>query len=195
MLNLDTHLGIATLNELRANCLWVGEPKERRNRSHDQRRSFNRTILQNFNEIEILKVDKYYPGIDIEITAGLFARWAVWEFIDQGFLSSIPQSDEIELILGRDACSALIKLKSNRYAVIGTAVHLSQITLVSIKPITIKNLEQLSRTPWSLLGFQKGKKVSVPELLPLAYLDRLPSTITLPNYLEISTSKRKYRHL
>lgn len=185
--------GIAMLNELRSKCLWIGNSEDRRVRSHDQKRSFNRTVLQNFNGVEIFKMDKYHSDSDKEITAGLFARWAVWEFIDQGFLSSIPLDDEIELLLGRDACSGFVKLKSNHSAVVGTAAHLSHIILVSTEPITIEKIEQLSLIPWPLKGFQNGKEVLVPELLPLARLDRLPSAIALPNHLEISTSRKKYR--
>jgi hypothetical protein len=190
-LNHSSPSGISLLNELRVKCEWAGEFKQAKSRKSDQRKSFNRTVLGNFDGLHTLPFSNQ-RGFYTSLSVGLFARWAIWELIDQGYLSHLPAPDEMEVAVGRDACSALIKLKHDQLAVIGTAVFMSDIILVGSRPIGEKDLREAARIPWPVNGF---KKATVDKRIDLSVdeLIRLPSTITLDGKTYVSAAKKKFR--
>lgn len=189
-LNHSNPPGISLLNELRVKCTWAGEFRQAKSRKSDQRKSFNRTVLGNFDGLHIchLSDDR---GFYTNLSVGLFARWAVWELMDQGYLTYLPESDEMEIAVGRDACSAFIKLKHDQLAVVGTAVFMSEIILVGSRPIEEKDLREVARIPWPVNGYKKTT-VDRRTNLSVSELISLPSTISLNEKSYVSTAKKKF---
>ena len=58
------------------------------NKGH-QRKSFNRTILEYGDPLNVLTLENGYC-IDEKLTVGLTVRWVMWHFIEKGYLFHIP---------------------------------------------------------------------------------------------------------
>jgi len=191
LLNQSTPAGVCLLNELRVKCIWAGEFRNAKSRKSDQRKSFNRTI-SNFETLHTYQIAENRKGFYTNLLAGLFARCAIWELIEQGYLSNLPESDEIEIAVGRDACAVFVKLRHGQLAVVGTAVFMSDITIVANRPIEEADLQKIAQIPWPVKCFEEGGvKISVD--LPVSELIYLPSKISLNGKDEISTAKKKFR--
>lgn len=183
--------GVCLLNELRVKCMWAGEFDQAKSRKSDQRKSFNRTVV-NFVDLHTLQLSENKKGFYTNLSSGLFARWAIWELIEKGYLSNLPTLGEMEIVIGRDACTAFINLKHKQLAVIGTAVFMSDIILVGNRQIEDSDLKEIARIPWPIKCFSKETiKTCVNQ--PVNELNRLPSTISLNGKKEISTAKQKFR--
>lgn len=190
-LNCSTPEGVSLLNELRVKCTWAGEFKQSKSRKSDQRKSFNRTILGESDALHVRHLSdnrEFYSDSSV----GIFARWAIWELIDQGYLTYLPEPDEMEIAVGRDACTAYIKLKHDQLAVIGTAVFMSNIILVGNHPIDKKDLRVMSKIPWPIKAFKKDTFDKNCDL-SVGELSGLPSIISLNGKTNISTAKKKFR--
>lgn len=184
-------MDVCLLNELRVKCTWAGEFKNAKSRKSDQRKSFNRTV-SSFEELNTYQLSENRKGFYTNLSAGLFARWAIWELVEQGYLSYLPESDEMEIAVGRDACSAFIKMKHGQCSVVGTAVFMSDIVLVGRRPIEESDLKIIAQIPWPVKCFLEGVvKTRIEQ--PVSELTRLPSTINLNGKAEISTAKKKFR--
>ncbi|MEB3047696.1 hypothetical protein [Rhizobium mulingense] len=183
--------GVSLLNEMRVKYTEGDESREDISRRSDQRKSFNRTVLENFDIINAHHLAEKDYGFDRQLTIGLFARWAVWELIDQGYLSGCPEPKEMALAVGNDACSAFAVLKNDQLAVVGTAVFMSSITIVADRELHKDDLEQLSDVPWKVYGFKRSGIDDDPHCL-VAELGRLPNFIEFSDTLTVSAAKKKF---
>lgn len=182
--------GVSLLNEIRVKCLKE-ESYGGISRRSDQRKSFNRTVLENFDIINTHFLAEKYYGSNGQLTIGIFARWAIWELIEQGYLSGYPEPKEMVLAVGRDACSAFIVLQNDKLAVVGTAVFMSDIIVVADRELREDDLEQLSDIPWRVYGLKGPEIVSSPHA-SVSELGRLPSFIDFSDTLTASTAKKKF---
>lgn len=182
----------ATLNELRVKCRWRGEFKNSLSRETDERRSFNRTVLERFSQLYICLMAERHNGFYKDLTVGLFARWAVWELLDQGFLTSLPSPNELSLIVGQNACSAYINLKNGECAVVGNAVFLSNLHVIGTREFLISDLNEISKVPWILTAATKNGLNNVEPSYKLVDLYRLPRSVPHKKYSSITTYKTTY---
>ncbi|MES2728982.1 MAG: hypothetical protein V4621_02635 [Pseudomonadota bacterium] len=189
-LNQVSPVSVCLLNELRVKCMWAGEFKQAKSRKSDQRKSFNRTVLGNFDGLHTLHLSDG-RGFYTNLSVGLFARWAIWELIDQGYLTHLPAPDEIQIVVGRDACSAFVKLKHDQFAVIGTAVFMSDITLVGSRSIEENDLKAVAKIPYPISGIKKDT-IDNHATLSVSELVSLPSAISLNGKIYVSTAKKKF---
>lgn len=186
-LNENSPKGIATLNELRVKAMWDDEGIIG-SRSHaDHKKSFNRTLLEHGDPLEIIDLSRTWEGTPLVLTAGIFARWSVWELLERGFLSSIPKIKNFELYMGRDACTAVIKNTSINHAVIGNCVFLSSLYLVA-KTFKGEMLDEIGEVPWSIFD---GEQKKIHCKTPLHKLSRLPNELVLDNGRNLFMSKIK----
>lgn len=182
--------GISTLNELRVKSMWedggvVGS------RAHaDHRKSFNRTLLKHGEPFDVYDLSRTYEGIPENLTAGIFARWAIWEFIERGFLYSEPQSNEqFELYMGYDACTGVIRNAVSDYAVVGNCCFLRSLYLVA-ENFTELLLEEISACPWVIYGINSENSFElISGDTPVWGLNKLPASVALPNGHCLSMSK------
>lgn len=191
LLDQGVPTGVCLLNELRVKCRWAGEFEHSKSRKSDQRKSFNRTV-SGFEKLHTYQIAENRKGFYNNLLAGLFARCAVWELVEEGYLSYLPEADEMELAIGRDACSAFIKLKNGQFATVGTAVFISDIMVVANRPIEDRDLQNIAQIPWSINCFTKDSVQSNVDL-PVSDLTRLPEQIKLNGVTAISTAKKKFR--
>ncbi len=185
-------VGLATLNELRVKSRWMGDQANGMPTKSDRRKSFNRTVINNFPELHKLHLSSGFSYTTEILTAGIFARWAVWSLIDRGSITGIPEDDEIILVVGRDACTAFTLLRNNQYSIIGHSVFLEEIILVSSrKAFNSSDLTKLGSIPWSMHTFLEGELCTPPTNLLVSELDRLPYSIPLQGHRELSTARTK----
>ena len=182
--------GVSLLNELRVRCIWDGEFDGAKSRQSDQRKSFNRTVLENSEHLYTYQLADNRKGLNHAFTAGLFVKWAAWELVEQGYLTSLPEPDEIVFAVGCDACSGFINLKNGQFAVVGTAVFLTDIFLVSDRECDENDLVELSKVPWRILAFKNGEIQYEPDLR-VAEVDRLPYAVNISGKTWISTARKK----
>jgi len=183
--------GFSLLNELRARCATLDKVGHVDTRRANHRRAFNRTVLSNFEQLRVLRLAWRYRGFDPRLTAGIFARWAVWELLDHGYLSSPPRSEELIITIGRDACSAFTNLKDGRFAIVGTAILHSDLIVVGTHEINENVLDDLCQTSWVIVSSSDGKLSRIQNEFPLVDLEVLPQGIIFENGQEVSTAKRK----
>ncbi len=97
----------------------------------------------------------------------------------------------MEIAVGRDACAAFVKLKNSQFAVIGTAVFMSEIIIVGSRTIEEKDLWEIAKVPWSVKGY-KDNAVDEGINLLVSELVSLPSIIILDGKTCVSTAKKKF---
>jgi hypothetical protein len=181
-------VGVALLNELCCRYLETEAPAGSSGTS-DRRKSFNRTFLSGSTGLEVsyLADKRYIYG---ELTAGIFARWATWELLDQKYLSGLPLSNEMIIAVGKDACAAFSVLKEDRLAVIGPATFMKDIVVLSTQELDLSDLCKLSEIPWSLWCFTE-KGIENDPYLPVVDLVNLPYQIEIEGKSKISTAKKR----
>ena len=180
--------GVALLNELCCRYLEA-EASSGSSGKADRRKSFNRTVLSGFTGLEVhYLADKQY--IYEELTAGIFARWAVWELLDQKYLSGFPRPKEMIVAVGRDACAAFSILKRDQLAVIGPATFMKNIVVLGNRELDISDFYKLSEIPWALWCFTAGGITNDPRF-PVAKLARLPYIVELEGKSAISTARKR----
>lgn len=190
---LDVHdpLGIATLNELRVRSMWrdgkVVDP-----RTHaDQKKSFNRTVFVHGAPLESIDLLKSCSEL---LTAGIFARWTVWELVERGYLSTIPQGFGFELIMGRDACTGIVRPTTCSFAVVGTSCILRNLWLVA-NELTDDRIATMSSVPWTIHGIgQFGNTEVIDGSKPIWELNRLPAIRRLDNGHLMSMARIAFRY-
>lgn len=179
--------GFSMLNELRVKARRSGEFTRARSRHSDQKRSFNRSILENFSQLHITRLAEKYRGIDRRLSAGLLVRWAVWEMIEEGFLTDLPTADEMTVIVGNNSCSGILNLENDGYAVAGSATAFSDLYLVADRPFDNAALERLSIVPWEIWGVTPSGIKKIDQSHPVFELRRLPRQISLEDGTYLST--------
>ncbi|TGQ63881.1 hypothetical protein EN829_021450 [Mesorhizobium sp. M00.F.Ca.ET.186.01.1.1] len=180
--------GVALLNELCCRYL-EGEASPGSSGEADRRKSFNRTVLSGFTGLEVhYLADKQY--IYEELTAGIFARWAVWELLDQKYLSGFPRPKEMIVAVGRDACAAFSVLKRDQLAVIGPATFMKDIVVLGNRKLDFSDFYKLSEIPWALWCFTEGGVTNDPRF-PVAKLARLPYIVELEGKSAVSTARKR----
>jgi hypothetical protein len=180
--------GVALLNEL---CYHYLETEASLGSSGrpDRRKSFNRTVLSGIMGLEIhYLADKRY--IYEELTAGVFARWAVLELLDQKYLSGFPGPKEMIVAVGKDACAAFSVLKGNQLAVIGAATFMKDIIVLGDRELELSDFHKLSHIPWALRCFTNEGITNDPHF-PVAKLTRLPYQIEVAGKSEVSTARKR----
>ncbi|MGE8103390.1 hypothetical protein ACQKP1_06820 [Allorhizobium sp. NPDC080224] len=180
--------GVALLNEISYRYL-EGEASRGNSGKSDRQKSFNRSVLPGFTGLDVhyLADKRYIYG---DLTAGIFARWAVWELFDQKYISGFPGSKEMIVAVGKDACSAFAVLKQNRLAVIGPATFLKDIVVLGNRPLDSADIQELSKIPWQVMCFTEHGTSNDPRL-PITKLARLPYHIELSENLSISTARNR----
>ncbi|MBB4321554.1 hypothetical protein GGE43_005326 [Agrobacterium tumefaciens] len=180
--------GAALLNEICCRYLEAELPREGSAKT-DRRKSFNRTVLSDGAGLNIhYLADQRY--IYEELTAGIFARWTIWELLDQRYLSGFPHPDEIVLAVGKDACAAFSVLRDEQFAVIGPATFMKNIIVVGDRALGPSDFSTLSEIPWTLWCFSE-EGVSNDPHCPVAKLSRLPYTIDFTRKSKVSTARKR----
>jgi hypothetical protein len=180
--------GVALLNELCCRYL-VAEALTGSSGKADRRKSFNRTVLSGFTGLEVhYLADKRY--IYEELTAGIFARWAVWELLDEKYLSGIPRPKEMIVAVGKDACAAFSVLEGDQLAVIGTARFMKDIVVLGNRELDFSDFYKLAEIPWALRCFTEGGVTNDP-YLPVCRLARLPYHIEIDGKSSVSTARKR----
>ncbi|ODR88853.1 hypothetical protein [Sinorhizobium alkalisoli] len=180
--------GVALLNELCCRYLEA-EASPGSSGKADRRKSFNRTVLSGFTGLEVhYLADKRY--IYEELTAGIFARWMVWELLDQKYLSGIPRPKEMIVAVGKDACAAFSVLKGDQLAVIGPATFMKDIVVLGNRELDFSDFYKLSEIPWALWCFTEGGVTSDP-YFPVGKLARLPYQIEVAGKSAVATARKR----
>ncbi|WP_269827460.1 hypothetical protein [Agrobacterium salinitolerans] len=168
---------------------WMEEASPRNFGKTDRRKSFNRTVLSGLTGLEIYHLaDKQY--IYQELTAGIFARWAVWELLDQKYLSGIPRPKEMIVAVGKDACAAFSVLEGDQLAVIGPATFMKDIFVLGNRELNSSDFHKLSEIPWTLWCCTDGSETNDP-YFPVGKLDRLPYDIEIEGKSTVSTARKR----
>ncbi|WP_426386935.1 hypothetical protein [Sphingobium sp. R-21] len=180
--------GVALLNELW--CRYSEEEgSQGRSTKADRRKSFSRTVLPGFPGLKVRYLsDRHY--IYEGLTAGIFARWAVWELLDQKYLSGFPDPKEIIVAVGKDACAAFSVLKRGELAVIGPATFMKDIVVLGNRELIFSDFHKLSKTPWALWCFT-DEGVSNDPYMPVGKLANLPYQIDLAGKSEVATARKR----
>ncbi|WP_126925067.1 hypothetical protein [Rhizobium vallis] len=180
--------GVALLNELCCRYLEA-EASPGNSGKADRRKSFKRTVLSGFTGLEVHHLaDNRY--IYEELTAGIFARWAIWELLDQKYLSGIPRPKEMIVAVGKDACAAFSVLKENQLAVIGPATFMKDIVVLGNRELEISDFHKLSEIPWALWCFTEGGVTNDP-YFPAGKLARLPYQIEIAGKSAVATARKR----
>ncbi len=185
--------GVALLNELRVSCSSEEIFKSHTEQSRDQRKSFNRTIMENFDELNVFN---FSPSIGTpkNLTAGICARWIIWELIDHALLTAPPIEDEAYLMIGQNEGTVIARLGSGKHAVVGTSVYLADIVLVSKRKIDEITVNSISAVPWPLMGQIAGHVSSIKETDSIVHLDRLPANFVTQGGVRLSSSRKRFRY-
>lgn len=180
--------GVALLNELW--CRYVeSEASPGRSGKADRRKSFNRTILSSSTGLEVQYLsDKRY--IYEELTAGIFARWAVWELIDQKYVSGLPRPKEMIVAVGNDACAAFSVLKGDQLAVIGPATFMKDIVVFGKREFEFSDFHKLSEIPWEVWCFT-DRGVTNDPYIPVGKLAPLPYQIEVAGKAQVATARKR----
>ena len=188
MLGQSQPTGVALLNELC--CRYIdAETSPGSSGKADRRKSFNRTVLSGFTGLEVnYLADKQY--IYEELTAGIFARWAVWELLDQKYLSGFPRPEEVIVAVGKDACAAFSVLKGDLLAVIGPAIFMKDIVVLGNRGLEHSDFHKLAEIPWALWCFTEGSVTSDPHI-PVSKLARLPYEIEVAGKSAVATARKR----
>lgn len=188
MLGQSQPTGVALLNELC--CRYIdAETSPGSSGKADRRKSFNRTVLSGFTGLEVnYLADKQY--IYEELTAGIFARWAVWELLDQKYLSGFPRPEEVIVAVGKDACAAFSVLKGDLLAVIGPAIFMKDIVVLGNRGLEHSDFHKLAEIPWALWCFTEGGVTSDPHI-PVSKLARLPYEIEVAGKSAVATARKR----
>jgi hypothetical protein len=180
--------GVTLLNELCCRYLEA-EASPGTSGKADRRKSFSRTILSGVPGLEVhYLADRRY--VYEELTAGIFARWAVWELLDQKYLSGIPAPKEMIIAVGKDACAAFSVLKRDQLAVIGPATFMKEIVVLGNRELDSSDFHKLSEIPWTLWCFT-GKSVTNDPCFPVVKLDRLPYEIEIAGKSAVATARKR----
>lgn len=188
MLGQSQPTGVALLNELC--CRYIdAETSPGSSGKADRRKSFNRTVLSGFTGLEVnYLADKQY--IYEELTAGIFARWAVWELLDQKYLSGFPRPEEVIVAVGKDACAAFSVLKGDLLAVIGPAIFMKDIVVLGNRGLEHSDFHKQAEIPWALWCFTEGSVTSDPHI-PVSKLARLPYEIEVAGKSAVATARKR----
>lgn len=194
ILDLNNPKGLATLNELRVKSLWLGHNESNTSNRGHQRKSFNRTVFEYGDPLNVLTLDNV-SYVDEKLTVGLTVRWAMWYFIEKGYLSHTPPRN-LSFILGRDACSAILEYEKGQYMLIGMAYFLDRIHIVSMgNNILDEEIKLLSGIQYPAMGIDgNGRMKRLQNTALVSDLLRLPTTIHLENHHEFSLGKVRSRH-
>lgn len=160
----------------------------------DQRKSFNRTILRYFDGAFVHHLAKRYHKIDSVLTSGIFARWTVWNHLEQGTISEYPDINEVYFVVGRDACTILANLGEKKVAAIGVSTFLEEIILISSSERAFDQIKNVSNSHWNMTGFIQGEQTELSGFEQLSDLDRLPKTISFAGGSDLSMLKRRLRY-
>lgn len=189
--------GIALLNELRVRAFWDNDASENRLSPDDHRKSFTRTLIEHGEPFDVLDLSRSHRGIPKSMMAGIIARWSVWHFIERGLLTSIPSNKDIELCVGYDACSGIIPLANENYAVLGTTCRYRSLWIIADRG-GLDRYSELAECPWKINGIVNGQDGNqldeISGSTPLSSLAYLPSIARLSNGKEISMSKISMRY-
>lgn len=180
--------GVALLNELCCRYLEA-EPSPGSSGKADRRKSFRRTVLSGHTGVEVhyLADKRYIYG---ELTAGIFARWAIWELLDQKYLSGIPGLEEMIIAVGKDACAAFSVLKGEQLAVIGPATFMKDIVVLSKRELDFSDFYNLSEIPWPVWCFAEDGVTKDPHC-PVVKLSPLPYQIEIAGKPETATARKR----
>lgn len=189
--------GIALLNELRVRAFWDADIGEPQLSPEDHRKSFTRTLIEHGEPFDVLDLSRSHRGIPKAMMAGIVARWSVWHFIERGLLTSIPSARDIELCVGYDACSGIIPLTDDNYAVLGTTCRYRSLWVIADQG-GLDRYPELAECPWkinAIVDGQDGNKLQrISGSIPLSDLAYLPPVARLSNGKEISMSKISMRY-
>ncbi len=178
LLKKETLHGVAPLNELRVKSIWHSNRTVCSPRAADYKKSFNRTLLEHSDPIEIQLLATEYEHTNPAFKTGIFAQWAVWDLIERGYLTEEPSTTSFRFVMGRNSCSALVSFGSDELAVVGTACFFDQLWLVSDK-FSDEKISRLTKVKWPLYTINKhGKLEAVSNSIEVSKLDYLPPILT-----------------
>lgn len=190
MLQAGTPKGFGLLNELRVKA-WRNGNSLGANSYSSHRRSFTRTITTHSHPLVVHKISRPIAGVPRELTADIFARWALWQFIERGYLSSGPDQNQFFMVMGYDACSGFIRMNDGSVCVVGTTCFLENLWVIFLEGVDFNSLgnnSQIYPHPIMTIGDDQvltkiNPKTSVRDL---PYLNH---SVSMPNGHSLSTAK------
>ncbi|MFN3172504.1 MAG: hypothetical protein ACE37E_17605, partial [Hyphomicrobiales bacterium] len=157
-----------------------------------QIRSFNRTVLEHFDEINCVRV---YPNTEpnqLDMPAGLLARWYLVHAIEAGYMSGYPQSNDLTILMGNDACHSTTRVGEHCGIAIGSALKTDEIWLISKRPVSDEAIRHYANVDWDLKGVVGGKWQHISPSTPMSAIDRLPLFAPVDDGGWIKCDRRKF---
>jgi len=182
--------GLILLNELRHTVLRMERQSGSDIAVFDFNRSFNRTVLQfgapHFHQIflDVKESDA--------LTAGIVARFGVWQVVEKGYVSALPDSHACAVVIGRDTFSVLATLVDRTRALIYSG-EVERIGMVSSDGIPdAQALHQVGGVPWALYGVNHDQKlVGVTGAISVRQLNPLPDAAVWEDGTEQCLKRRQ----
>nr|GGI02118.1 hypothetical protein GCM10011355_34360 [Aquisalinus luteolus] len=151
-------------------------------------------MLEHGEPLTVYDLSRTYEGIPVALTTGIFARWAIWEFIERGYLTDLPGAEDIILYMGCDACTGLVRVNENLYSITGTSCYLRSLYLVSLEN-DYDLLKSFSNVEWPILGATKdGAFRQINNDVSVYELGLLPSYTSALNGKHLSLAKISFRY-
>ena len=188
--------GLILQNELRHTVLRMEREAGTASALIDFNRSFNRTISDygapHFSQF-ILSVKD-----NAELTAGIAARFGMWQLVEKGYVSELPSTDECAVVVGNSSFSVLATLVGRTSALLYSG-EFERVGLVSIdEPITLDAaaLRQLSKVQWTLYRVGDGQKLTrMAGDIPVRELNSLPEVAVREDGTEQCLKRRQNHYL
>ncbi|MEP2706150.1 MAG: hypothetical protein ABJZ83_12865 [Yoonia sp.] len=180
------------IDELRLQCLWKEDQERKISRPTDQKRSFNRTILEHFHDINLKKVYSPTSKSSTEAYSGLAARWYLVQAIEAGYLTGYPKPGEIRIFVGCDACHSCVTTQNGCNAAVGSALPLEDIWIASKEPIDDDGLKAYANVEWKLEGLVADQWQTIHPMIPMSQLGNLPYFTPAGDAGHINSTRRKF---
>ena len=186
------HPSVMLLDEARLDCLYKEQGSATRSSASDQRRSFNRTVLEHFDEINCVRVFPITEPNQLDMPTGLLARWYLVQAIEAGYISDYPRTNDITILMGNDACHSTTRVGDQCGAAIGSALKTDDIWLISKHPVSDEAIRHYAQVDWKLEGVVGGRWQHISPSTPMSAIDRLPLFAPIGDDGWIKCDRRKF---
>lgn len=184
--------GLLLLDELRLQCLVLENQSGKMSGPSDHKRSFNRTVLDHFDEIHLERLYSRTSTKPTRALAGLIARWYLVQAIEAEYLTTFPNPTEIVLLVGSDACHSRITMLQGCSAAIGSALQIEDVWLVSNDEFSERKLKSYADVKWTMEGVVDEQWQVIDPITPLSVIDILPHFTPAGDSGYINSARRKF---
>ena len=184
----DNPPGVMLYNELRAKVRALERNAGSGSTPWNFNRSFNRTILKFGAPLRYFTLRGH---TDTGLTAGIAARYGIWQLTERGYISRLPTPEECSVVLELESFSVLCALANGTRALLYYQ-GLVGIELVSSRDkVTAEELRGISMVPWELYRVDDDQRlIHIPPDAPISKLRSLPETALWTNGAEQCLKRR-----